>query len=129
MKSLLKKTQVYIGIPYKFGGKNIKGLDCYGLIELFFKNELGVSISIEYNPNNISLKKTKKFRSVPLYYGFKNLDILCFKLPNGPLHAGIFIDNYLFHSDLKTGVVLEEIRAYPFFKFLKIVYRLNEYSS
>jgi len=32
----------YIGIPYKNLGRDFNGVDCYGLIYLFYKNELGI---------------------------------------------------------------------------------------
>jgi len=32
----------YIGIPYKNLGRDFSGVDCYGLLYLFYKNELGL---------------------------------------------------------------------------------------
>lgn len=32
------------GIPYKFGGRDWDGLDCYGLVKLVYGNEYGVQL-------------------------------------------------------------------------------------
>ncbi len=36
--------QKYLQIPYRFNGRNFDGCDCYGLIILRFKNELGIDL-------------------------------------------------------------------------------------
>lgn len=46
----------YIGIPYVSNGRDFKGLDCFGLLLTFYKNELGISLS-DYLPENISYWK------------------------------------------------------------------------
>lgn len=34
----------YVGIPWRFGGRDFDGLDCWGLIWLFYRTELGLEI-------------------------------------------------------------------------------------
>lgn len=34
----------YIGIPFKDKGRDFKGCDCFGLVKLYYKNELGIEI-------------------------------------------------------------------------------------
>lgn len=34
----------YIGVPYKDKGRDLKGCDCFGLVKLYYKNELGIII-------------------------------------------------------------------------------------
>lgn len=34
----------YIGLPWVFGGRDFDGVDCWGLIWLFYKHEIGIDI-------------------------------------------------------------------------------------
>ena len=34
----------YIGVPWLVGGRTFEGFDCWGLVHLFFKNELHINI-------------------------------------------------------------------------------------
>ena len=34
----------YVGLPWKSGGRGFDGVDCYGLVWLFYAHELGTSI-------------------------------------------------------------------------------------
>lgn len=34
----------YIGIPYEHQGRSMKGLDCYGLVVLVYKDKLGIEL-------------------------------------------------------------------------------------
>lgn len=38
------KTRKYLSIPYKWNGDTEAGCDCYGLISLIYRNELGISL-------------------------------------------------------------------------------------
>ena len=35
----------YIGIPYKVGGLTREGADCYGLVAIYYREQLGVELS------------------------------------------------------------------------------------
>ena len=37
-------TSKYLGIPYKPAGRGFDGLDCYGLLVLYYKTEFGIDI-------------------------------------------------------------------------------------
>lgn len=34
----------YLAIPYKLNGRSFEGTDCYGLVTLWFRNELGIEL-------------------------------------------------------------------------------------
>jgi cell wall-associated NlpC family hydrolase len=34
----------YIGLPYKFGGRDAAGLDCLGLVQMFYLDEFGIEL-------------------------------------------------------------------------------------
>ena len=51
----------YIGIPYKENGRDFNGVDCYGVIYLFFKEEFGVIVpevtDLIYSKDRFSVKE------------------------------------------------------------------------
>lgn len=34
----------YVGLPFKDGGRGFDGVDCYGLVCIFYANELGIEL-------------------------------------------------------------------------------------
>ena len=45
---MIKEIDVikYLGIPYKHGGGDSDGINCYGLIKLFYAQEFGIELLI-----------------------------------------------------------------------------------
>jgi lipoprotein Spr len=103
----------YVGIPYKIHGREIDGCDCYGLVRLVYKNELGIELpnfldigyentqksfgkSIDLCKPVLDLKKVKE----PMSY-----DIGLFYIRGIPSHIGIYIDGGILHSTDKLGSV------------------------
>ena len=111
----------YIGLPYKEYGRDFNGCDCYGLIYLFYKHELGIELptySALYNHNNsdsikdiISREKTKWIKvDKP-----KKFDGILFNISGMYNHIGIFLDNNLFlHSAKIRGESCIERITHPF---------------
>jgi len=40
----LRWINTYVGIPYVFNGRDIKGLDCYGLCKLVYQAQYGIQL-------------------------------------------------------------------------------------
>ena len=64
-KNLFKKITIFRNVKYKWGGKSYKGIDCSGLIQIFFNfnNKFcprDAKDQVKYFKKNIQLKNIKK---------------------------------------------------------------------
>jgi len=92
----------YVGIPFKDGGRDFSGLDCWGLVRLVWKEERGIlmpdmgdeySSAFErgdvcglfgkYTAQNWNVDVTDQPR--------RELDVLVFRFGPMELHAGLWI--------------------------------------
>lgn len=96
----------YIGIPYKQKGYDFDGVDCYGLVWLFLKEEFDILLpryhdidiykDVEETVNTIG-------KEMPLFFGSltntpKYGDIALFNFRGQPIHFGIYIErNKILH--------------------------------
>jgi len=96
----------YIGIPYKTKGVTLtEGLDCLSVVELIYKNELG--ITLPYNEhldteNNMDVVgdaiNKEKVRWVKLDKPQKYCVVLL-NIAGFPVHIGLVLnDDYMIHS-------------------------------
>ena len=86
----------YIGTPYKYGGNDLKGIDCSALIEKIYKDEMG--IDIPRTSNEIS-KIGIEVDTLKLY------DIMIFKH-----HVAMYLGNDRFiHATSSKGVIIDSI--------------------
>ena len=110
------------GIPYKKGGKDKNGCDCYGLVYLFYKEKLGIIIDDLQDFNKkIDLKKKIEFRKVDKIN--KN-DIGVFKNNDGSVHCVIFLDkDNIFHINEKHNSIIEGFKSSGYFNSLIGIYR------
>lgn len=125
----------YLGLPYLNMGRDIKGLDCWGLVMLIFKNEKGFDLpdtTEDYDTtwsykgkDYFNDKYSKRFDRVdtPEY-----MDIILIKNGKGICnHAGVMLDSkHFIHCAEKAGVVVSNIkdelwknRIEGFFKVIK----------
>lgn len=91
----------YIGIPYKRHGETREGIDCWGLVCLFYKEQYGIELP-PYN-DVLTDKKVEMFKgrfdnNNHLYSLFEKTDapefgdITQFNICGVPVHVGIYLN-------------------------------------
>ena len=94
----------YIGIPFKDGGRDFSGVDCYGILVLIYKMEKGINLwdTSDYTMDNYSEQNymlTNYHKNwIPVDKDeLQELDALLFTLdedlPNIPTHVAVYIGN------------------------------------
>lgn len=123
----------YLNIPFKHLGRSFEGVDCYGLIIIYAKNELGIELDDwYYNPDWSKLGENHIVEKRGTYGIRVNApevnDLVCFytdmklKVVN---HIGILVQkpNTVLQC-VKSGVKLTNIGAPPMKNLVEGFYRL-----
>jgi cell wall-associated NlpC family hydrolase len=105
----------YLEVPFKHGGRNLKGLDCYGLIVHIYKH-LGIEL---FDMNNYE-KDWSKRRNYFLENYHKEwvktndkskFDVVLFKTYTGRFdHVGVVVDDYRYiHAHRYFNVMISRL--------------------
>lgn len=104
----------YLGIPYKHLGRDLTGIDCWGLIMdgyKFAKDAIIIDVNCYGNtgsvPLNFSIEqyyKNWKQHGAPVF-----LDLLIFKNSSDGLHAGLYLSKGEFIHACRAGVVVSRV--------------------
>jgi len=101
----MRPLRDFIGIPWKVGGRSFDGVDCAGLCILAGKHMFGINLPDvwKYNDENY-LEVTKcgyeDFAKISFAVNKEEVqdgDIVIFKLRNGHVHFGLFINGMMLH--------------------------------
>ena len=103
----------YIGIPFKYGGRDRKNLDCYGLVMLLYKELKGIEVPDVNSPEilediaNLVSKEKTKWKECDIEEGA----VLIFSIKGYGAHVGYVIGpDKMIHTWEKTnGVTIERI--------------------
>ena len=96
---------MYTGIPFKKKESSFKSCDCYGLVRLYYKEEIGLALDpmadftdrTKLNLRNI-VDRHREFRSVEAPY--KKGDVALFSSDDGGIHCGVMVSSeYILHTD------------------------------
>ena len=138
-KITLKNLFKYIGIPFVDKGDSFDGIDCWHLIKLFYKNELGIELNDYYisaldtESINKALtdEKEKSKQNLNEWIEIDKPEPYCLVLINLMNdknifcdHIGVCIDNtYFLHAYAKTGSCLGRFSRWK--SHIKGFYKLN----
>lgn len=121
----------YVGIPYENRGRTREGVDCWGLVQLWYREQLDIdvpdylwaysaandkeSVSHAIEENKASWNKVDE----PAYG-----DVLVFRIMGYPMHVGIKLngDDFL-HAFQGTQSCLERLSSIAWSRRLFEVYR------
>jgi cell wall-associated NlpC family hydrolase len=117
----------YIGIPYKYQGRNIDGLDCWGLVKLIFKERYSINMP-DWAIDEIDLKGRSAQISEVVCSGLwteveeaADGDIaFCYRTKLG-CHVGIFFAGGVIHASEGLGVIYQPRHDFEA-EFVKVVY-------
>lgn len=105
--NLIKNIINWLGTPYRYGGKNMKGVDCSGFTSNVINETIGEKVLVGSSRMQIKLVK-KVFSKDSLQIG----DLLFFaktKISKKINHVAIYLGNNLFaHSSTSRGVVVSK---------------------
>ena len=125
----------YIGIPFKQKGYDFEGVDCFGLVHLFLKEEMGMEIPMfkQYDVFEDPIEVARQFNlNVPLIAGDvttspKFGDMALFKFRGVANHIGIYVGNgRVLHAMRGTESACESINSVRLKGRLENYYELRE---
>lgn len=105
----------YVGIPYKFNGRDIFGLDCYGLVWLVEKDVWGKHLPrLDGIEDGDRAELFAEHRA--LIDGVQTTepddgDVVVLFLHDVPQHVGVYYRNGVLHATDTRGVVYEKLNS------------------
>lgn len=108
---LVKRVASLLRARYKWGGKSVKsGIDCSALVQLLFKEVLGICLPRtvrDIRRVGVSVKD-----QVRLPDGLQTFDLLIYQLGRGP-HIGLYIEDWgvVHASSSRKRVVVDRLRG------------------
>ena len=129
-------TNYYIGLPFKGGGREVDGLDCWGLARLYYRNELGIDLpsfdSVYHIDDNLRIQELiSQYRE-----GWDRVetpnpgDLVVFNVLGEAVHLGIVLDgNQFLHIREDRDSVIESLSGVKWNRRIEGYYRYNPNNS
>lgn len=120
-QDLIRPLSDYVGIHFSdHGGDRIAGLDCWGLVRLWYREQLNIELltySSYYSWVEDSVGISAAFEEETQHWNLittpKIHDVVIFKIAKVFRHVGVMIDSCRFlHILGEAGVTLESLDSY-----------------
>lgn len=117
----------YIGIPYRFGGRDADGLDCYGLVKMIYEKEYYTQL-----PDWLTDVRDLKVRNDEFTKAITSGDfvekeapsdgdfVVCYRT-RAAHHMGLYFAGGVIHCVEGTGVSYEHLAKFQR-KYVKVVF-------
>lgn len=106
--SLIGEAEKWLGVPYKWGGRDSAGTDCSGFVQSVYK-------AFGYN---IPRTASEQYESSELI-GEEEArpgDLIFFKIDERIVHVGLYAgNNKMIHASTKSGVIVQELNKYFYY--------------
>jgi len=105
-------VEKYIGIPYEVNGRDMQSVDCWGLVHLIYKNELGINLP-SFAEEGIDATRTEELiaKYKEGWEPSENInagDVVIFRIFGIESHIGLAIDSERFiHARLGYNSAIE----------------------
>jgi len=107
--AISQEYEKWSGVPYKYGGRTLNGIDCSSLIQIIYEDAFGLEIPRTTNNQALIGHKIDKKSS-------REGDLVFFKTGSKIRHSGIIIKKDKFvHSSSKHGVIISSLNN-PYWK-------------
>jgi len=107
----------YIRIPFKEKGRDESGCDCWGLVRLIYKNELGIDLPSNHELYDNTLQRDllakliedEKFHKWSEPQDQREFDVIILNVFGRPMHVGVVTKNgFMIHCSKDTNTVHEK---------------------
>ncbi len=113
----------YVKIPYRFNGRDFDGVDCWGLVTLWFRHELGIELldykhdkknSLEVSNSGVFAENAhKEFRPISDDQIQRHDAILMQNASYTPNHIGVYLGGGKFlHSLDEYGTTVSKLSVW-----------------
>ena len=94
--------QRYIGLPYNFRGRSVDGIDCLGLVQLFYREEFGIELPEYLYGDEFKTDECAEAIKIGEFDGnwqrvddAQYADLLVYRVMGQPTHVGLDVCNGL----------------------------------
>jgi len=104
-KNMLSHLRMFLGVPYRAGGTNLRGVDCSGFVQTIFLQ--AAKIELPHNAAEMFVT-TSPISDKQIQFG----DLLFFEnyKDQGISHVGIYLSGAKFiHSSISNGVIISSL--------------------